>query len=53
MGPPTHDRLGMRRRVPQSPQEITATRRETARIIAPFPREIRLCLEAGLEPPTD
>ncbi|MDH6678460.1 hypothetical protein M2284_002663 [Rhodococcus sp. LBL1] len=45
------------RRIVQTPQEMTATRHESSRVIGrpipPFPNEIRAYIDAGLEPPTE
>ncbi|MEV0078064.1 hypothetical protein AB0H58_16795 [Nocardia neocaledoniensis] len=49
------DRLDLRL-VEMSPEEITAARRDTERILgrkfAPFPAEVAAYKKAGLEPPT-
>jgi hypothetical protein len=44
-------------RIVETPQEMTASRRKMSqalgRTIRPFPKEIQLYLDAGLEPPTE
>ncbi|WP_280762107.1 hypothetical protein [Prescottella agglutinans] len=44
-------------RVVETPQEMTASRHESSRVIGrpipPFPNEIRAYLNVGLEPPTE